>query len=165
MFDRINVNYQDIVENASAVIGYLTKNSEFFSISVIIKKPYSQFPPSFDYKEQLQPFITKYIFERKDWLVDFLGCAKHQIMVVCRCCKESRKALLQMPNIFLYMDNDVPEDICFYRQGKLWFATISHERMAFFSNSTKEEVEIFKRIITQNKMIKGLTQGTVLNNE
>lgn len=62
---------------------FLTKNSDAFSFTTIIKKPYSQLPPSFGCNVQLQPFVIKYIFERKDWPVDFLGQLKHQIMVSC----------------------------------------------------------------------------------
>ena len=144
MSHRIYVNYEDIIKNEPVVIDFLTKNSDCFSVTTVIKKPYSQLPPVFNYDVQLQPFITRYIFERKYWLVDFLGHLKHQIMVVCRCCKESRKQLLQMPNIFLSVDNNMPEDICFYRKGKLWFATISHEKIAFMINVEKEDIVFFE---------------------
>ncbi|MBQ7039477.1 MAG: hypothetical protein IJN39_02810 [Clostridia bacterium] len=137
------VNYDDIVKNESTIIDFLINNSDSFSVTTVIKRPYSQLPPVFNYDIQLQPFVTDYIFERKDWLVDFLGKRKHQIMVVCQCCKESRNQLLQMPNVFLPIDNNMPEDICFYRKGKLWFATVSHEKIAFLSEATKEDIAFF----------------------
>ena len=144
MSDRIYLNYDDIVKEESVVIDYLAKNSDRFSVTAVIKRPYSQLPPDFNYGVQLQPFVENYIFERKDWLVNFLGYMRHQIMVVCRCCKESRKQLLLMPNVFLPIDNDIPEDICFYRNGKLWFATISHEKIAFAVDVTKADLTFFK---------------------
>lgn len=145
MYNRIYVNYGDIVQNESLVIDFLAKNSDSFSFNPIIKKPYSQMPPYFIYAEKLLPFIIKYIFEKQDWPVDFLGQLKHQIMVVCRCCKGSRKQLLEMPNLFLLEDNDIPEDICFYRNGKLWFGSITHERISFFTDITNEEVLFFQK--------------------
>ena len=42
------------------------------------------------------------------------------------------------------IDNDIPEDICFYRNGKLWFATISHEKIAFAVDVTKADLTFFK---------------------
>lgn len=144
MSNRIYVNYEYIIKNEPAVIDFLTKNSDCFSVTAVIKKPYSQLPPVFNFDMQLQPFVAKYIFEEKDWLVNFLGRQRHQIMVVCRCCKGSRKQLLQMPNIFLPMDSNMPEDICFYRNEKLWFATISHEKIAFMMDATKEDIAFFK---------------------
>lgn len=144
MLHKINLNYEDIVKKEPVIIDFLTKNSDCFSVTVIIKKPYSQIPPIFNYDAQIHPYATKYIFEKKDWLVDFLGQLKHQIMVVCRCCKESRKMLLQMPNIFLPIKNNMPEDICYFRNGKLWFATISHEKMAFILNPTNEDIQFLR---------------------
>ena len=145
MSHKIYVNYEDIVKNEPTIIDFLTKNSNYFSFTTVIEKPYSQLPPVFNYDLELHPFITKYIFERKHWLVDFLGYLKHQIMVVCRCCKESRKQLLQMPNIFLSVDNNMPEDFCFYREDELWFATISHEKIAFIMNATEEDISFLKK--------------------
>ena len=144
MFHKTNVNYEDIIQQEQIIIDFLSKNSDYFSVTVIIKKPYSQMPPVFNYNVQLYPYAVKYIFEKKDWLVDFLGQLKHQIMVVCRCCKGSRKELLQMKNLFLPVENDMPEDICFFRNGKLWFATISHEKIAFIINPTSEDIKFFK---------------------
>lgn len=144
MVHRLYVNYDDIILNEPILLKYLIKNSDSFSVTAVIKKPYSQLPPIFNYDKQLKPFVIKYIFDRKDWPVDFLGTLKHQIMVVCRSCKESREELLKMPNIFLPIEHDMPEDICFYRNEKLWFATISHEKMAFLVNATKEDIMFFQ---------------------
>lgn len=144
MFNKINVNYNGIVKNEQIIIGYLSKHSDNFSLTVVIRKPYSQDPPIFKYSEQLTPYATKFIFDRKDWPVDFLGQLKHQIMMIGRCCKESRKELLKMPNLFSTLEYDVPEDICFYRNGKLWFATVTHEKMAFMLNPTKQDLEFLE---------------------
>jgi len=141
MFNKINVDYNGIVKNEQMLIEFLSKHSDSFSITVVIRKPYSQDPPIFKYGEQLTPYAIKFIFDRKDWPVDFLGQLKHQIMIICRCCKESRKELLKMPNLFSESEYDVPEDICFYRQGKLWFATVTHEKISFMLNPTKEDLE------------------------
>ena len=146
MFDKTYLNYNKIVDSVSATIDYLTKKSDSFSVIAVIQKPYSQFPPAFNYDTQFQPFVTKYIFERNNWPADFFGRSKHQIMVVCRCCKESRIQLLQMPNVFLPMNSDMPEDICFYRGDRLWFATISHEKIAFVKDATKDDIDFFKGI-------------------
>lgn len=144
MVHRVYINYEDVIKYEPVVLDFLIKHSDCFSVNVVMQKPYSQLPPVFDYNLQLQPFITKYIFERKDWPVDFLSRRRHQIMVICHCCKESCKQLLQMPNVFLPMDNNMPEDICFYRKGRLWFATVSHEQMAFMVGATAEDIAFFR---------------------
>lgn len=153
MLNKRMIEYEGIIENGPKVIEFLAKNSDWFSIIVKIKKPYSQIPPAFNYDHQLSLYVIQYIFQEKDWLVDFLGKPSHQIMVVCRCCKESRKELLKMPNLFLASEYDVPEDICFYRNGKLWFASITHEKISFILNSTKEDLDFLKahKIIYHNE--------------
>ena len=64
-------------------------------------------------------------------------------MIVCRCCKESRNKLQQLPNVFLAVENNMPENICFYRNNKLWFGTVTHENMAFLVNATPSEKSFF----------------------
>ena len=139
------INYDDIVKNEQALIDYLAKNSDTFSVLVILKKPYSQDPPAFNYDVQLRPFVKQYIYERSARPVRFLSYSNHQIMVVCHCNGKSRKQLLQMPNLFLAEEGDLPEDICFYRNGQIWFATISHEKLAFALDVTEEDVSFLKK--------------------
>lgn len=143
MLYRSNIDYDKLVKNEKAVVDYLIKTSDYFSVVVRIKKPYSQMPPLFNYADQLRPFIIKYLFESKEWPVEFIGAAKHRIMVICKCCKEIRKEVGKIPNVFLPIENEMPEDICFYRDGELCFATISHEKMAFFTKIKKEDIDFF----------------------
>lgn len=101
-------------------------------------------PPLFKYSNELQPFATQYLFYKSDWLIDFITPRKHQIMVAYDCCKNSCKELLKIPNIFLPDECGAPEDICFYRSGKLLFATISHERICFGVGLTDKDIDFFK---------------------
>ena len=116
--NKMTVNYDDIIDNESSVIDYLMKKSDSFSVTVIIKNPYSQQPPIFEQSKQFNRFVTKYYFDYETWPVDFLGRMKHQILIMCSCNKESRKMLSEMPNIFL-PESNMPEDICFYRNETL----------------------------------------------
>ncbi len=146
MFENLKeVNYNDIVKNEPLIINYLAKYSDSFSMIPIIKRPYSQIPPVFNYVEQLRPFVIDYLFDREKWPVDFFGRDKHQIMVICKCCKESRAVLVNMPNVFHPSENNLPEDICFFRNGKLWFATVSHEQIAFTVDMTKQDINFFEQ--------------------
>ena len=137
-------NYDDIIDNESSVMDYLMKNSDSFSVTVMIKKPYSQQPPLFEQSEQFNRFVIKYYFDYETWPIDFLGRMKHQILIMCSCNKESRKMLSEMPNIFLPEIN-MPEDICFYRNGKLWFATVSNEKLAYIFDAKKEDLVFFSQ--------------------
>ena len=142
--NKMTVNYDDIIDNESSVIDYLMKKSDSFSVTVIIKKPYSQQPPIFEQSEQFNRFVTKYYFDYETWPVDFLGRMKHQILIMCSCNKESCKMLSEMPSLFL-PESNMPEDICFYRNGKPWFATVSHERLAYVFDAKKEDLDFLSK--------------------
>lgn len=144
MISEIGLKYDDIVRNEKALIEYLAKNSDSFSIVVTIDKSYSQNPPVYHYSDRLNPYATEFLFDKKDWRLDFLGSLKHQIMVICRSCKGSRKELSELPNLFVIEENVVPEDICFYRGDELLFATITHEKMCFMQNPAKQDLDFLK---------------------
>lgn len=48
---KMTVNYDDLVENESCMIDYLMRNSDSFSVTVILKKPYSQQAQMFEQSE------------------------------------------------------------------------------------------------------------------
>jgi hypothetical protein len=145
MFDRVIIDYNDIVKNEKKVLDYTSKFSDCFSILAIIKKPYSQNPPVFKYSDLFYPYATKYIYDKKDRPINFLSNLKHQIMIICDCCKGSRKMLIELPNIFIPLENDLPEDVCFFRNGIAWFVTISHEKMAFMQNPSKADLDFLSK--------------------
>lgn len=142
--NKMIVNYDNLVDKVSTVVDYLMRNSDSFSVTVIIEKPYSRQPQRFNQCEQFRDFIIEYYFDYKTWPVDFLGRLKHQILILCRCNKESREMLLKMPNIFI-PENNMPEDICFYRNSKLWLATVSHERIAYIFDARKEDLDFLSK--------------------
>lgn len=76
--------------------------------------------------------------------------------------------LLKIPNIFTPEIN-MPEDICFYRNGKLWFATVSHEKLAFIFDAKKEDLKFFLKkgikvydIFQENKLIREISLQNIL---
>ena len=66
-------------------------------------------------------------------------------MIVYRICKGSRQALQTLPNVFLPLENGLLEDICFYRGQEPWLATVSHEKMAFIAQATREDVAFLEQ--------------------
>ncbi len=145
MFDRVKINYEDIVNKEKEIINFIAKNSDCFSFVVKIKKPYSQIPPVYNYSDLLNPHSLKYLFYKEDWPIDYISQDKHKIMIKYRCNSESRKTLLKIPSLFSPKENDEPEDICFYRNGKLWFLTISHEKIAIMIKATENDIEFMKK--------------------
>lgn len=147
MSHRIYLNYPNIVQNHASILNALFEKSDSFSLSPIVDKPYSQRPPVYSCAKQLNLFATQFVFEKSDWPHDFISPIKHQILVYYECNNKSKNVLLQMPNIFLAVEYDLPEDICFYRNGKLWFATITHEQIAFLENVSEQEAFDFSNML------------------
>ena len=71
--------------------------------------------------------------------------ANHKVMTVYKSCSQAGKLLCSLPNIFLPLQNNLPEDICFYRGDDFWFETVSHEKMAFGCGLTKSDYEFFEK--------------------
>ncbi len=142
---KIKINYQNIIEKEKTIINFLAKNSDFFSVLVLIKKPYSQNPPVFNFSDKFTPFLKECLPYRKDWPINFSGQLKHQIMIICDCCRKSRMELMEMPNLFTPIEYNAPEDICFFRNNQPWFATISHEKLAFMLEPKDEDLKFLKK--------------------
>ena len=39
----------------------------------------------------------------------------------------------------------LPEEVCFYRSGKIWFSCIYHERLMFIHTETQSDIRFFNR--------------------
>lgn len=139
---NIDIDFNDLVENYHEVIKYAGKNSDSFSVITNLKKPYSKNPPNCEHDEAikcLEPFLTEHVVGIKEW-PGMITKDNHKVMIIYRTCKESRKILSEMPNLFLPIENQLPEDICFYRNKKPWLATVSHEKTAFMSDATNDDI-------------------------
>ena len=144
-----NLIYSDIVKNYLIVLKYCLKYSNNFSVITNLKKPYSKRPPS---------------CEHDIWLLNWSSCLINQIIGIKKWpgtetkdnhkvmnvynSRKFRTTFINFPNLFLPIENNLPEDICFYRGGKPWFATITHEKMAFMMTATKDDLNFLQ----QNKI-------------
>ena len=54
---KVKISYKDIVENEKVLIDFLAKNSDSFSALALIKKPYSQGPPAFNFSDKFTHFL------------------------------------------------------------------------------------------------------------
>ena len=147
MFNKnIGVEYNDLLANYNEIIKYVGKNSDSFSMISNLNKPYSKNPPSFEHEKAViafEPFLEQYFVGIKKW-PGTITKENHKVMLLFRLCKESRKLLKETANLFLPFENGLPEDVCFYRNQNPWFVTVSHEKMAFIADATKEDVSFLK---------------------
>lgn len=58
--------------------------------------------------------------------------------------KKFRRTYRDIPNFFLAIEQNLPEDICFYRDGEVWLYTVTHERSATMVSSTSLDFDFLK---------------------
>lgn len=62
--------------------------------------------------------------------------------------RKSIKILSEASSVYSWLAPDRPEDLAFYKENKyLWFGSVAHENMAFFSNPSFNKGEVQKRLI------------------
>lgn len=142
----MEINYSIIVNNYIEIIKYCIKSSDTFSVISNIKKPYSQIPPKSEHDEILkyfEPYLLKQVIGIKNWP----GTStrdNHKVISIYKCQKETYKLLMNLPNIFTPLSNNLPEDICFYRNDMEWLVSVSHEKLAYISHETKQDAGFFQ---------------------
>lgn len=52
--------------------------------------------------------------------------------------------VINLHNFFLAIEQNLPEDICFYRDGEVWLYTVTHERSATMVSSTSLDFDFLK---------------------
>ncbi|MBQ8827796.1 MAG: hypothetical protein IJZ90_01475 [Clostridia bacterium] len=61
-------------------------------------------------------------------------------------CNKHTGGILQAANsIYDWNGGSFPEELCFYRNGKIWMACTYHERCIIINNETQEDLEFFKK--------------------
>lgn len=57
-----------------------------------------------------------------------------------------KEKLLEANRLFQWNLTDLPSDICFYKNGKIWLESIAHEEICDIYTGDKEEIDYFKKI-------------------
>ncbi len=120
------INYADIADKYIEVLKYCLKFSDSFSVITNVKKPYSKTPPICEHAPlDWDLCLAKQVVGIKKWPGTETRDNK-KVMNVYNS-RKFRTTITDLPNLFLPCENNLPEDICFYRNEEPWFVTISHE--------------------------------------
>lgn len=93
--------------------------------------------------QELYYQISDFVIEEKsvgihpDTGTEFSDCDYISVF----CCKEIKAILMQLGSIYCCNGKEFPEELCFYRENKKWFVFISHEKLLFLHNETKEDIQ------------------------
>ena len=142
----VNLVYDDIGSCAKEILAYATKHSDYFSVIISQKKPYSARPPICDHDDVLRPIysqlVTQFVGIRK-WSESGIN-NNHTVMNLYRCCKETRLFLCECSKK-CFDFGDFPEDICFYRGRTTWLSTTTHEGYASMYGATQEDISFLRQ--------------------
>ena len=139
------LDYNALIKDATEFLDHLFRKSDSFSIVTDLVRPYSRIPPCCKQDEwtvNLQPYLLSQNVGAKEWPgIQKRDC--HKVLSFYKACKQSKAIVQAWPNVFQACEGGLPEDICFYRDGMVWFATTSHERTADALRLSKEDIDFF----------------------
>ncbi len=170
-FYACDLNYDRISENSSAVMQYCLQNSDSFSIII---PPWID--EKIEKLLALEPWLIKRIDNIKNWSgtetgdikipenvsdlpgLKTLDLSETEILNLLQA-QNQRKYTMHIYSsdcfsaagippfdFFNPIENNLPEDICFYRDEFAWYSTVSHERVAFMENATEDDVVFFENL-------------------
>ncbi len=142
-----NISYDLIIENEKRVLRYAARTSDCFSVVTEQIKPFSARPAKCRHDAVLEPIsdcLVKQTVGVNSWL-GTMRSGNHWVLNLYRITKATKNWLNEAPNLFLYRD-DMPEDICFYRNGKAWLYATTHEKMIHIIDPTDADLAFFKGI-------------------
>lgn len=91
--------------------------------------------------------ISESIVSKKSVSVhpDTGSCFENADICYLKTDKEASSFLKKADGIFDWNGKALPEELCFYRSGKIWFSCTSHEGLLFIYNETQNDIEFFNR--------------------
>ena len=139
-------HYEDLNAAWKETLKYCFRTSDRFSLitRILSKKKGNAVYAHDKALTALEPFLIERKVGVKSWPgtitkgTDYVMDLYHA--------RKYRKSVTDLPNFFAPNESGQPEDICFYRNGTVWVATVSHEQIAFASNLTKEDKAFFDRM-------------------
>ena len=134
-----------LIQNADEILEYVFQRSDSFSIVTDLIKPYSKMPPCCkqdQWTSDLQSYLISQTVGAKEW-PGVKNRNGHKVLSTYKACKQTKAIVQTWTNVFQACEYNLPEDICFYRDGIAWFGTTSHERTADVMVLSKEDERFF----------------------
>lgn len=140
------LDYDMLIQNSGEVLEYVFRRADSFSIVTDLIKPYSALPPRCKqdkWTADLQSYMISQAVGAREW-PGVINRNCHKVLSTYKACRQAKAIVKAWPNVFQALEHNLPEDICFYRDGQVWFGTTSHEGMADVSILTKEDEAFFQ---------------------
>ena len=141
-----SIDYAKLSGIYSDLIKYAADKCTYISFITYLEKPYSKRPPNCYHDkltERVLPFLVKQHVGIRKWANGGIN-DNHLVMNIYKIEPGIRKRMLEIGNLFLSIENDLPFDLCIYRDKEIWLSTICHEKLASVYNPTENDMKFFK---------------------
>ena len=126
------------------LLNWALEECEFFSL---VTRKGTETHQEQEIVKELEPFLIE---ETKvsEWPgTKTLGPPEHTLRFY-KLGRNSIKILSKASSVYSWLAPNRPEDLAFYKENKyVWFGSVAHESMAFFSNPRFNKGEVQKRLI------------------
>ena len=133
-------------EQYFALIKHAAKKCDAFCLVFYNEFPY-KLPPKYvdlEFANKLEPYLLHQINRAKKWPGGGSN-AKYHVFNIYKFCKETKNILSDIGGFNYYENHENGvEDLCFLIKHRAWLVSISHEKLYWICNETKEDIDFFK---------------------
>lgn len=136
----IIIKYDYLIKNCDKFLKYAFRTCDSFALLFRADRPYKE--GYVEASQEVHLELKKYLIKQHPPSSRFYErIQKGHILNQYHCNRQTKDIILSLNNIFDYnYEEYLPEDIKFYRNNKLWFRSVSHERMAAIDNATEQDL-------------------------
>jgi hypothetical protein len=145
---KYNVEFMRNITGADykEFIDYVYARSDVFGF--VVRTDMDQNKSVKDFLDQNKDLITAKKMSH-EWAGTITFGEKHEVYFF-KTNEESRKVLDAVDSIYSWRNPDLPEDLFFYRDGKIYFYSTSHEEISGLVIMNEEELEEFANNFTMH---------------
>lgn len=138
---KYNVEFMSNVsgDEYKNLIDYIYERSDVFGM--VVRTDMDQNKSVRDFLKKNEDLITAKKMSH-EWAGTITFGDKHEVYFF-KTNEESRKVLDTVDSIYSWRNPDLPEDLFFYREGKIYFYSTSHEEISGMVICCEEELEEF----------------------
>lgn len=138
--NSIIIKYDYLIKNCDKFLKYAFRTCDSFALLFEADRPYKE--GYVEASQEVHLDLKKYLIKQHPPSSRFYErIQKGHILNQYHCNRQTKDIILSLNNIFDYnYEEYLPEDIKFYRNNKLWFSSVSHERTAVIDNATEQDI-------------------------
>ena len=148
MIRVVRINYDDLIKEYTSFLDYAIDSSDFISLITYQIKPFITDNLMCEHDKELsliKTYLKRQIVGIRKWSNNGTKNS-HAVMNIYLCSKKLKRDISTLGNFLLPQDDNLPEDIGFYKKNRIWIATVSHEKLAFLYEPSERDIAFLKTL-------------------